>query len=81
MNQELKSRLLGSTRVSLSGATLLDRKAVERFFGGVKPLHPSTVYRHIKAGRIPAPIKISAGCSRWSLAECEAALQRMGAVS
>jgi predicted DNA-binding transcriptional regulator AlpA len=68
MNQELKLKLL-------------DRKAVEVFFGGSKPLNASTVYRHIKAGRIPRPIKISAGCSRWSLAECEAALQRMGAVS
>jgi predicted DNA-binding transcriptional regulator AlpA len=68
MNQELKSRLL-------------DRKAVQVFFGGTKPLNASTVYRQIKAGRIPPPIKISAGCSRWSLAECEAALQRMGAVS
>jgi predicted DNA-binding transcriptional regulator AlpA len=57
---------------------LLDRPAVSAFFGGTKPLHPSTVYRHIKAGRIPAPIKISVGCSRWSLAECEAALARMG---
>jgi predicted DNA-binding transcriptional regulator AlpA len=56
---------------------LLDAKAVADFFGGTKRLHPSTIYRHIKAGRIPAPIKISAGCSRWSLAECEAALQAM----
>jgi predicted DNA-binding transcriptional regulator AlpA len=77
MNSELKSRLLGSTRVSLDGVALLDRKAVEVFFGGTKPLHPSTVYRHIKAGIIPPPIKISAGCSRWSLADCEAALARM----
>jgi predicted DNA-binding transcriptional regulator AlpA len=59
-------------------ATLLDREAVSRFFGGTKPLHPATVYRHVRSGRIPRPIKISAGCSRWSLAECEAALARMG---
>jgi predicted DNA-binding transcriptional regulator AlpA len=77
MDQELKSKLLGSTRVSVGDVALLDRKAVEVFFGGTKPLHPSTVYRHIKAGRIPGPIKISAGCSRWSLAECEVALARM----
>jgi predicted DNA-binding transcriptional regulator AlpA len=81
MNQDLRSKLLGSTRVSLGGITLLDRRAVEIFFGGTKPLHPATVYRHIRAGRIPAPIKISAGCSRWSLAECEAALARMGGQS
>jgi predicted DNA-binding transcriptional regulator AlpA len=80
MNQELKSQLLGTTRVSIGGVALLDRKAVEVFFGGTKPLHPSTVYRHIKAGLIPRPIKISAGCSRWSLVECEAALARMGGV-
>ena len=58
---------------------LLDRDAVCRFFGGTKPLHAATIYRHIRAGLIPAPIKISAGCSRWSLAECEAALARMTA--
>jgi predicted DNA-binding transcriptional regulator AlpA len=62
VDQDLKSRLL-------------DRKAVQAFFGGTKPLHGATVYRHIRAG--PAPVKISAGCSRWSLAECEAALARM----
>jgi hypothetical protein len=77
MNQELRSRLLGSTRVG--GVALLDRKAVQVLFGGTKPLHASTIYRHIAAGRIPPPIKISAGCSRWSLAECEAALARMTA--
>jgi predicted DNA-binding transcriptional regulator AlpA len=77
MNQELRSKLLGSTRVSVGGVALLDRKAVEVFFGGTKPLHPATVYRHIRAGRIPPPIKLSPGCSRWSLAECEAALARM----
>jgi predicted DNA-binding transcriptional regulator AlpA len=79
MNQELKSKLLGSTRVSVGGVALLDRKAVQLFFGGTKPLHPSTIYRHIKEGTIPPPIKISAGCSRWSLAECELALARMTA--
>jgi predicted DNA-binding transcriptional regulator AlpA len=78
MNEELRSKLLGTTRVSAGGIALLDRRAVEVFFGGTKPLHSSTVYRHIKAGLIPRPIKISAGCSRWSLAECEAALARMG---
>jgi predicted DNA-binding transcriptional regulator AlpA len=77
MTPELKTKLLGTTRVSLGGVELLDRKAVQAFFGGTKPLHAATVYRHIRAGRIPAPVKISAGCSRWSLAECEAALAKM----
>jgi predicted DNA-binding transcriptional regulator AlpA len=74
MTPELKTKLLGTTRV---GVELLDRKAVQAFFGGTKPLHAATVYRHIRAGLIPAPIKISAGCSRWSLMECEAALAKM----
>jgi hypothetical protein len=79
MNQELKSKLLGSTRVSVGGVALLDIGAVRVLFGGTKPLHPATIYRHVRAGTIPPPIKISAGCSRWSLAECEAALARMTA--
>ena len=41
MNQELKSKLLGSTRVSVGGVALLDRKAVEVVFGGTKPLQRS----------------------------------------
>jgi len=30
---------------------LLDRDGVCRFFGGAKPIDPSTLYRNIKAGR------------------------------
>jgi hypothetical protein len=37
MNQEMRSKLLGSTRVSLGSTTLLDRKAVEVLFGGTNP--------------------------------------------
>jgi predicted DNA-binding transcriptional regulator AlpA len=76
MNQELRSKLLGSTRVSVGGVALLDRKAVEVFFGGTRPLHAATVYRLIGKGVIPAPIHVGSS-SRWSLAECEAALARM----
>jgi predicted DNA-binding transcriptional regulator AlpA len=55
---------------------LLDRRAVCRMFGGTRPLNASTLYRNIKAGRFPQPIKIG-GSSRWLKEECEAVLRKM----
>ncbi len=55
---------------------LLDRRAVCQFFGGTKPLDPATLYRGIRVGRFPMPVKVG-GSSRWLRAECEAALQAM----
>jgi predicted DNA-binding transcriptional regulator AlpA len=56
---------------------LLDRPAVCRLFGGTRPIDPATLYRGIRAGRYPAPVKIGPGSSRWLRAECEAALAAM----
>ncbi len=56
---------------------LLDRPAVCRYFGGSRPINPATLYRGIRAGRLPAPIKVGPGASRWLRSECEAALQAM----
>jgi predicted DNA-binding transcriptional regulator AlpA len=55
---------------------LLDRREVCRFFGGTKPLNPATLYRGIRDGRFPSPVKVG-GSSRWLRAECEAALASM----
>lgn len=55
---------------------LLDRREVCRFFGGNKPLDPATLYRGIRQGRYPQPIKIG-GSSRWLRTELETALQAM----
>jgi predicted DNA-binding transcriptional regulator AlpA len=52
---------------------LLNRKEVCRFFGGI---NPATLYRKIRQGLLPKPVKIG-GSSRWLRAECEAALQAM----
>ena len=52
---------------------LLDRNGVCRLFGGI---NPATLYRHIRRGILPPPVKIG-GSSRWLLSECEAALQSM----
>ena len=56
---------------------LLDRDATCRFFGGTRPLNPATLYRGIRQGRYPQPVKVGPGSSRWLRAECEAALAQM----
>ena len=56
--------------------TLLDRAEVCRWFGGTKPLNASTLYRGIRKGRFPQPVRVG-GSSRWLRRECEAALQVM----
>jgi predicted DNA-binding transcriptional regulator AlpA len=68
----MKSQLLSST----APPDLLDRAAVLEFFGGTRPIHPSSLYRGIKAGIYPKPIHISSS-SRWLRSECEASLSRM----
>jgi predicted DNA-binding transcriptional regulator AlpA len=52
---------------------LLDRSAVCEYFGGI---HPATLYRHVRAGRVPKPVKVGS-LSRWLRTECEASLQNM----
>jgi predicted DNA-binding transcriptional regulator AlpA len=45
------------------------------FFGGTRPLNPATLYRGIRKGRFPRPIKVGPGSNRWLRSECESALQ------
>ena len=61
----------------LDHVELLDRREVCRFFGGTKPLDPATLYRGIRRGHFPAPVKVGPGSSRWLRSECEAALYVM----
>jgi predicted DNA-binding transcriptional regulator AlpA len=37
---------------------LLDRGEVCRFFGGTKPIDPATLYRGIRDGRFPRPVRL-----------------------
>jgi len=53
---------------------LLKLKEALIFFGGI---NASTLYRGIRLGRYPAPVKVGPQSSRWIKAECEAALDRM----
>jgi predicted DNA-binding transcriptional regulator AlpA len=48
---------------------LLDLKETCRFFGGNRPINPATLYRGIRSGRYPAPIKVGPGSSRWLRSE------------
>lgn len=43
------------------------------------PIHKSTLWRGIRAGRFPRPIKLSSQCSRWRVDELVAALERAAA--
>jgi predicted DNA-binding transcriptional regulator AlpA len=56
---------------------LLDLRAVCRLFGGTRPINPATLYRGIRVGRYPAPVKVGPGSSRWLKAECDEALAAM----
>jgi predicted DNA-binding transcriptional regulator AlpA len=55
---------------------LLDRRAVCELFGGNRPINASTLYRGIKLGRYPRPIKLG-GSSRWLASECREVLRKM----
>jgi predicted DNA-binding transcriptional regulator AlpA len=56
---------------------LLDRDATCRFFGGTRPINPATLYRGVRKGRYPKPVKVGLGSSRWLLTECKEALDRL----
>lgn len=56
---------------------LLARPEVCRLFGGTRPINAATLYRGIKVGKFPRPVKIGPGSSRWLRQECEAALAAM----
>jgi predicted DNA-binding transcriptional regulator AlpA len=56
---------------------LLHLDEVLRFFGGSRPINQSTLYRGIKKGRFPRPIKPTPGMSRWLRSECKEARDRL----
>jgi predicted DNA-binding transcriptional regulator AlpA len=68
----------GGTRGSSSDEQpyFLDVDRVGALFGGSRPLSPSTIYRMIKAGHVPPPVRVG-GSSRWLRSECERAREHM----
>jgi len=53
---------------------LLTCREVAVLFGG---LSQSSVWRWVKSGRLPKPVKLSGGTTRWVRSECEAVLKQM----
>jgi predicted DNA-binding transcriptional regulator AlpA len=56
---------------------LLDKDEVCRLFGGTKPINPATLYRGIRKGRYPRPVKVGPQSSRWLRSECDECLRVM----
>jgi predicted DNA-binding transcriptional regulator AlpA len=56
---------------------LLDLRATCALIGGVRPIHQSTLYRNVRKGIYPAPIRATPGSSRWLRVEVEAVLRKM----
>lgn len=56
---------------------LLDVDGACRFLGGSRPLHPCTLYRGVKTGRYPAPIKVGPASSRWLRRELQEVIDAM----
>lgn len=50
--------------------------ACQMIGGKETPIAPPTLYRGIKSGRFPAPIKIGPGTSRWRRSEIIAFLEK-----
>jgi len=53
---------------------MMTQAATCAFFGGDRPIHYSTLYRGIAAGRYPKPVRVGPNISRWLRSECQAAL-------
>jgi hypothetical protein len=60
-----------------TGDEMMTLGATCAFFGGDKPLNPSTLYRGIKALRYPPPVRVGPNLSRWLRSECRAAREAL----
>ena len=57
----------------LHDSDLVNEAAACRIIGGGRfPIHRSTLWRGIAAGRYPKPIKVSAGSNRWRVRDLRA---------
>ncbi|UVC12838.1 helix-turn-helix transcriptional regulator [Mesorhizobium onobrychidis] len=59
---------------------LVDEPSACKVLGGENsPIHRSTLWRGVNAGRYPKPIKVGPGTNRWRLSELTAAVDRLAA--
>ena len=60
----------------MDGDELLDKDAACRFIGGSRPINPATLYRGVKSGIYPQPVKVAPNVSRWRKSELSAAIEQ-----
>ncbi|MFP1631219.1 helix-turn-helix transcriptional regulator [Zhengella sp. ZM62] len=61
-------------------AELVDETMACKIIGGTEtPIHRSTLWRGINAGRFPKPLKIGPGTNRWRVSELVAFIERAAA--
>ena len=53
--------------------------ACEMIGGKATPIVPATLYRGIKTGKFPAPLKLGPGTSRWRRSEILDCIERAAA--
>ena len=59
---------------------LVDETTACQIIGGANtPIHRATLWRGIKAGRYPRPLKVGPGTNRWREAELVAVLEKAAA--
>ncbi|TIT99794.1 MAG: hypothetical protein E5W55_04145 [Mesorhizobium sp.] len=59
---------------------LVDEPTACKVLGGDNsPIHRSTLWRGVNAGRYPKPIKVGPGTNRWRLSELTAVVDRLAA--
>jgi predicted DNA-binding transcriptional regulator AlpA len=58
---------------------LLDAKAACKLIGGSRPINPATLWRGVKSGFYPKPIKVSPNANRWLRSELVTAIERRAA--
>ena len=54
----------------------LDKDAACRFIGGSRPINPARLYRGVKTGIYPQPVKVAPNVSRWRRSELAEAIER-----
>jgi predicted DNA-binding transcriptional regulator AlpA len=55
---------------------LLDKDAACRLIGGSRPINPATLYRGVKTGIYPRPVKVAPNVSRWRKSEIVSAIEK-----
>lgn len=59
---------------------LVDETTACRIIGGEgTPIHRSTLWRGINAGRFPKPLKVGPGTNRWKVSELIGVLEKAAA--